>query len=187
MASGSYNKGALSRTARVALGSQWYDATDLLRAINDIRSMNLSYQAQRDQALSTLNGSKTNLPPYGVTKRFPADRDLVCESYGGWLKFFEQLRTALSFKDQDNLKPNRGTTKPKDEKGNTDVDDQSRSDAFKSAYAATSAMIEKIRSLSDVLDQAEFERVFGCTWYGADGVKVAPKKLVDDEDQDQDD
>lgn len=174
----------LSRGARALLGADFYRVPDLSRTLTAIKRLNLNLQSNRDIALEQLYAAMEPAP-FGWKQRFPAGEDYVTEYYGGWNKAFEQLRTALSYRDSNNL-PHRGnngggTTNPPNPARPEQPESQS-GDAFKSAHSAVSAMIAKIRGMEDVLDQVEFERKFNLKWVGADGKTVPPKKVAGDEE-----
>jgi len=172
----------LSRQARVLLGGDFYRVPELSRSLNAIKRLNLNLQTNRDKALEQLY-SASEQAPFAWKKRFPAGEDYVSEFYGSWNKEFEQLRTALSYRDSNNL-PSRGSAPENPQRPPNSRPEQPESqsgDAFKSAHAAISAMITKIRMMEDMLDVSEFEKKFALRWLGDDGKPVAPKLISGDE------
>jgi len=181
-----YNGAAgLSRKARLLTMANWYEATDLLRTLYELRTYNHNIQANRDTMISKLNTCRLSACPYGPKKRFPEKQDFICESFGAWNKLFAQLRAGLYYKDRDaNVdKPVPGNSGAVGKPGNENQ--QNQNDAVTAVSNVLVAMIERINNGEDMVDQYYFERQMKQVWYDKKGegpiARVEPYVDPDDE------
>lgn len=148
-----------SRRAAVLMWAPWYEVQALLRELNSLRKINFAIVEQRQQALNRLN----NLPcdaPFTRTIRFPGDKLYVCEMYADWSRKFQQLKSALSFKERD-LRTQVNTTGAKEE-GHGSI-----SDAQQAFWNATTAMYDEVSRIDGVFDQDSFELIYELVWVQA--------------------
>jgi len=151
MAYANYN-----RMVRILQQAVWYDVSVLLNELKAIRRINFSIVEQRQQALERINAIAID-GPFGAAVRFPDNSDYVCEILGDWSRKFQQLKSALSFKERDL----RTQGIPSDK---VHADQGSVSDAQQAFWNATTAMLDQIRNLDYVWERVSFENRYNMDW-----------------------
>lgn len=133
----------------------WYDVRHLFKEIHAIRKINYSIVEQRQQALERINNILTT-SVFDLDRRF-AEGIYVCEALGDWGRKFQQLKTALSFKERD-LRANR-------DKGDREVDGQAHSDAQQAFWNATTAILDQLVRADAVWHRRSFESFYRLDWH----------------------
>jgi hypothetical protein len=129
-----------------------------MREISALRKINFSIVEQRQQALERINSLHSETL-FSRTQRFPDDELYVCELLGDWARKFQQLKSALSFKERD-LRNREGATSK-----DTNVSDQPQSDAQQAFWNSTTAILDEIHRLDEVYDRLKFEGFFKLNWH----------------------
>jgi hypothetical protein len=124
----------------------WYTLEDLLAEISALRKIDFSVVTQRAQALERLNNIR-QVVPFQANNRF-ADGYYVCEVLGDWSRKFQQLKSALSHRDNKELK---SVAKPEI------VDQQSFADAQQAFWNSTTAMYDQLIRTDGLVDRGTFE------------------------------
>jgi len=122
-----------------------------------IRRINFSIVEARQQALEKLNSMPIVDRPFGMGQRFPANDFLISEAIGDWSRKFQQLRSALSFKERHkevSLKTNELPSST----------DASFNDAQQAFSNATTNIIDQLVRCDGVYDQERFETFYGLIW-----------------------
>lgn len=139
--------------AQVLESMPWYRVRDLLPVINALRAINFGLTEQRQQALQRL----ANLPhdsPYAVDSRY-ADGAFVCEGLGDWASKFQQVRSALCFRDR---------SKDQHIREHAESLYGNYNDSSQAYYKALNAIYDQIVRLDGVYTRDSFERDFGLVW-----------------------
>lgn len=118
--------------------------------VNAAQSVNFSIQEQRSQVLQRL-ANLLHVYPVERDRRFNARGLYVCMVYGDWSRKFQQLRTALSYKDL-----------AKDNKAKVPLSDIS--DALVSYQNALTSMMDQLVRMDGVFDREAFESQMGLAW-----------------------
>lgn len=147
------------RAFMVLKTSPWYDVEQLIDEITALRRINFSIVESRQQALERLN----NIPvhhPFAGALRFPLDKVFVCELNGDWARKFQQLKSALSFKERDKEVVKHQSMPP--QKGeNLDAP----SDSHQAFWNSTTAILDQLTRLDGCFDRETFERHFSLDWH----------------------
>lgn len=128
----------------------WVTMPALMSFIVAAQSVNFSIQEQRSQVLQRL-ANMMHMYPVERTRRFHAEGLFVCTIHGDWSRKFQQLRTALSYKDL-----------AKDNKAKVPLSDIS--DAMVSFQNALTAMMDQMIRMDGVFDRDSFEAQMGIGW-----------------------
>lgn len=134
-------------------GDSWYEVRALKRELRALRAVNFSIQEQRSQALQRL-GNMAQEAPFALATRFPGGRAFVCEAAGDWARKFQQIRSALVYKDlikDDKVREHTSR--------GSDI-----SDAQQAYYNALTAMGDQLTRMDGVYTQAIFEDRYGLEW-----------------------
>jgi len=143
-----------TKRSAVYQSSPWYEVRTLMKEIAALRKINFSIVEQRQQALERLNNIESEAP-FGEM-RFPNDAFYVCEVIGDWSRKFQQLKSALSYKDREirNLGPGKETNVHENPS-------QNQNDAQQAFWNATTSILDQLKRGDGVIDRAEFERMPG--------------------------
>jgi len=152
-----YNLGALPRKVKVLLHASWYRVEDFMDLLKGFRQSNPHVISVRTQLLESLNNAACEAP-FAVGHRFPDHQDYICDVVGDWPTLLQQVHSALSFKERD-----VGNKRVEGER--TQGDFQSQQDSMLAFWSVTTAMLDKITKLSDVLDRETFEAKYGLEWH----------------------
>lgn len=137
-------------------GAIWYSTYDLLTEMRYLRAINFHIVEQRAQALERFNkldGLFTD-ELFNLERRFPMGIAYVCDIMGEWPRRFQQLKTALSYKERDLRNQ---------EKSSPDHQAQ-QNDAFVAFWNATTNIIDAVVK-KDYWTTKLFERHFRLTWF----------------------
>lgn len=137
----------------------WYDLKQLLSMVHQLRKINFAIVEQRQQALERIN-SLVTICPFGDTQQFDADHLYVCEMLGDWPRKFQQLKSALSFKERD-----LRTIVPRQEQSNSNVEVGSVSDAQQAFWNATTSILDELIRLDHVYSRESFEEYLNLDWH----------------------
>jgi len=151
-----------SLSVEIMQHAAWYDLDVFLREINSLRKINFSITEQRAQALERFNNMPERVP-FDLGDRFEKRGIFVCELSGDWARKFQQLKSALSYKDRDLRSFN-----VKDEKLAGDHTAANVSDAQQAFWNATTAMLDQLIRQDYVWDRKRFEAHFHLTWMNDD-------------------
>jgi hypothetical protein len=118
-----------------------------MKEIEALRKIDFSVVTQRTQALERFNNMRA-VHTFAQDTRFPADGYFVCEIVGDWARKFQQIKTALSHRDNTDLKSHKTEGAP---------DKQSFSDAQQAFWNATTNMYDQLIRADGLFDRVLFE------------------------------
>lgn len=138
----------------------WYEVRALTVELAALRRINFSIVEQRQQALERL-GNLESEAPYAESKRFPEGKRFICEAWGDWARKFQQLKLALSFKEQQGGDGRRGNQSDGSE---VFASYENSRVAF---FNATTAMYDQLMRRDGVWTRRDFEDRFTFDWGAA--------------------
>lgn len=140
----------------VQRGAGWYDVEKLQDLMHAIWKINFSIVEQRAQALTALNNMSV-VAPFARDKRFPDDKYYITLGTGDWIRKFQQLRTSLSFKENQKEKKTSAST-------SSNVELQDANDSILAFHNSISSILLQLSQFENVFDRDTFERRFSLTW-----------------------
>jgi len=149
-----------SKRFLILQSAPWYDVRALFREVNALRKINFSITEQRQQALERLNSVPSECP-FAADHRFPEHQLFVSEAMGDWARKFQQLKSALSYKERDIRAHTNVRDGGRDEKAEVSLGFSDSQQAF---WNATTAMIDQLTRADDVFDRVAFEATLNLQW-----------------------
>jgi len=145
-----YNNWNACPRARRMAWVPWYNLADLLPALGSMVGRPFPVQAERDQMLATLN-AVTALCPFDENTRFPENADYICQTHADWGRQLQQLRSALSYRQNLRGGPEAGEA-------------QRLNDALTAFHNSLQRIQNELVAGNAVFNRATFESHTGLIW-----------------------